>query len=94
MARRSILVAIVAAAAALVPVSAQAATPAFTIGYVPFSSPVTLQWTPTGTLTEQLFRVTGACPQTGGTRRPTHPETVSTVITFRTILRWAQPVRA
>jgi hypothetical protein len=67
MARRSILVAIAAAAAALAPVSAQAAVPGFTLGYVPFSSPVTLQWTPTGTLTEQLFRAAGACPQTGGT---------------------------
>ena len=67
MARRSILVAVVAAAAALVPASAQAATPGFTVAYVPFSSPVTLQWTPTATLTEQLFRAAGACPQTGGT---------------------------
>ena len=67
MARRSILVAIVVAAAALVPVSAQAATPGFAPGYVPFSSPVALQWTPTGLLAEQLFRAAGACPQTGGT---------------------------
>ncbi|MDP9255082.1 MAG: hypothetical protein M3Q31_00775, partial [Actinomycetota bacterium] len=65
MARRSILVAIVAAATALVPVSAQAATPALTSN--PFVSPVTLGWTPTGTLAEQLFRAAGACPQTGGT---------------------------
>lgn len=67
MARRSILVAIAVAAVALVPVSAQAATPGFAPGYVTFSSPVALQWTPTGALSEQLFRAAGACPQTGGT---------------------------
>jgi hypothetical protein len=59
MARRSILVAIVVAAAALVPVTAQAATPAVTSGQ--FASPVTLTWTPDALTTQVLFRAPGAC---------------------------------
>lgn len=66
MARRSTLVAIAAIAAVLVPAAAaHAATPALTSN--PFASPVTLSWTPSGLVNEQLFRANGACPQSGGT---------------------------
>jgi hypothetical protein len=65
MARRSLFVAIAAIAAALLPASAYAATPGVTSA--PFASPVTFQWAPTGTATEQLLRATGACPGTGAT---------------------------
>ena len=66
MARRSLLVAVVAIAAVVVlPSSVNAATPVVTS--VAFASPVTFQWTPTGIATEQLFRAAGACPGAGAT---------------------------
>ena len=79
MARRSILVAIVAAAAALAPVSAQAATAptgfsAVTAGGT--APPVTLGWTTSADDTgQQVFRIAGACPGTltGGTQVTTPP---------------------
>jgi hypothetical protein len=64
MARRSILVAIAAVVAMLVPVGAQAATPTRTSAT--FASPVTFSWTPDAiAVTEQLLRAPGACPQAG-----------------------------
>ena len=72
MGRRSIFVAIVAAAAALAPASAQAATPGLTSA--PFASPVTFSWTPDPlVVTESLLRAAGACPQAGGTAAQTGP---------------------
>jgi hypothetical protein len=68
MARRSILVAIVAAAAALVPVSAQAATAPTSFTVSPAggtATPVTLGWTTSADdLTQQAFRIAGPCPGT------------------------------
>jgi hypothetical protein len=60
MARRSILVAIAAVAAMLVPAGAQAAT----IGAsqaVPFGNSVTLSWNVTATVSEAVFRAAGTC---------------------------------
>ncbi|MDX6629649.1 MAG: hypothetical protein QOH00_1895 [Gaiellales bacterium] len=59
MARRSLLVAVAAIAAALVPATAQAATPGVTSAQ--FASPVTLSWTPDAAATQTLFRAPGAC---------------------------------
>jgi hypothetical protein len=65
MARRSILVAIVAAAAALAPASAQAVTAPSGLSATPNGSapPVALSWTAPGdALTQEVFRVAGSCP--------------------------------
>jgi hypothetical protein len=59
MARRSILVAVVAAAAALVPVSAQAADPGVTSAL--WATPVTLSWTPDAIATQSVWRAPGTC---------------------------------
>ena len=61
MARRSILVAIAAVVATLVPASAQAATIVATQAS-PFANAVGLSWSPvTATVTETVFRAAGAC---------------------------------
>jgi hypothetical protein len=72
MRRRSFFVAMVAAAATLVPAGAQAATP--TVTSAAFASPVTFSWTPDAlAVTESLIRAPGACPQAGGTVFPSEP---------------------
>jgi hypothetical protein len=65
MARRSILVAIVAAAAALVPASAQAVTAPSGLSATPNGTapPVALSWlTPLDAVTQEVFHVAGGCP--------------------------------
>jgi Bacterial Ig-like domain len=66
MARRWLLVAIIAAGAALVPASAQAVAPTgFTATSSAGTVPVSLGWTTSvGDLTQQVFRIAGACPAT------------------------------
>jgi hypothetical protein len=64
MARRSILVATVALAAAFAPAAAQAAT--IQVNSAQFASPVALQWNVTAVLTETVFRANGACASANG----------------------------
>jgi hypothetical protein len=77
MARRSILVAIVAIASALAPASAQAAPSGFTVSAAGGNTtPVTLGWTTDlGDTGQQVFRIAGACPVplTGGGQVTTPP---------------------
>jgi len=76
MARRSILVAIIAAAAALVPAGAQAATAptGFSATSAGGTVPVSLAWTTSADdVAQQVFRVQGACPAPASGGDPVNP---------------------